>query len=204
MKNYFYILIFVFGCLSCDPDVVGEKITLPDMNFNVNLAPDTAYLKIGDTLRIRSSLNTNYSGNNINLTEGEPLIGAYIGYYRNETYPITNADSVEQALENNQYKIILSKGRLKYNSSKPLILGFIPQIYNDSFLFDAKIVFNKVGLYSISLSSNIYESNQGKARTNARFIADNLNWQYYSFPDAQNPSPTEEKYYRRYSIAITE
>ena len=197
------IVIFCFAT-SCDPDVAGEKISLPQMNFLVNLNLDTTHLSIGDTLNLRTSLNTNYAGNNIVLTEGEALLNAYIGYFKNTAYPITNTDSVEQAIDGNHYKILLSNGRVIYNSSKPLLLGFVSQIYNDSFVFDTKIVFNKKGLFAIELSSGFYESPKGKARTNPKFSSNNLNWQYYNFPSSQNPSQSEENYYRRYTIAVTD
>jgi hypothetical protein len=195
---------FLLFLASCDPDVAGEKITLPPMNFLVDLNIDTTRLSIGDTLNLRTSLNTNYAGGNIVLNEGQPLLNAYIGYFKNISYPITNVDSVEQAIDGNHYKLFLSKGSIKFNSNKPLVLGFIPNIYNDSFVFDTKIVFNKKGLFAIELSQGFYESSQGKARTNSKFSSTNLNWQYYNFPNSQNPTPNDESYYRRYTIAITD
>lgn len=198
------IILFFLLLSSCDPDVAGEKVTLPTMDFAFNISPDTVFLKVGDTLDLRTSLNTDYADDNNVLTQGEPLIGAYIGYFGNTIYPITNTDSVAQALDGSHYKLILSKGDVKYNNNKPLILGFIPKIYTDSFIFEAKIIFNKVGLFAIDLNSSFYESSQGKARTNAKFTANNLNWNYYNFPDTENPTPNDEKYYRRFTVAITE
>jgi hypothetical protein len=56
------MLSVVLFATSCDPDVAGEKITLPPMEFAFKVSPDTSFLRVGDTFSMHASLSTTLWG----------------------------------------------------------------------------------------------------------------------------------------------
>lgn len=65
-------ILLIFFLASCDPDVAGEKITLPPVTFAFKVSNDTPYLRIGDTLHIRAAVSSTVES--IKLTDGEGVM----------------------------------------------------------------------------------------------------------------------------------
>lgn len=74
------LIIAIFAlcfATSCDPDVAGEKITLPPTEFAFKVSPDTSVLRIGDTFSIHAGLGTTLN-NGIKLEDGHGEIGIFV------------------------------------------------------------------------------------------------------------------------------
>src|SRR5690606_37842180 len=96
-------LLHIYGC---DPDVAGEGVTLSEMKFKFGLHPDSANLKIGDTLFIESSLSSTIDG--VKLTDGDVILGGVFSY--SPLIPVSNIDSMESCLEGTHLNVITYSG----------------------------------------------------------------------------------------------
>jgi hypothetical protein len=203
MKNYFYILIFVFGCLSCDPDVAGEKITLPPVTFAFKVSNDTPYLRVGDTLNIKASISSTID--RITLTDGEGIIGFAIGFI-SDTFPIVSTRNVRAALNTDDYHLIINSGDVKWVSNNPnQFIRITGRPVGDSIIMDYSFIFLKPGVYQIGgFQSSFYEGTKGKGRWDGYFDVSDPHWWFYEVPSMPPPQPGDFGYLKSYLVAVTQ
>lgn len=191
MKNTNLLLIFfLLFFLSCDPDVPGEGINLPPLEFAFKVNPDTAYIKVGDTLTLESSISSTLDGG-VTLSDGEAILGFLFWYYPYN--PITQAGG-EHALEDNHYNVVIEEGGFIYNtnpSNRVQDLKTWPK--GDSLKIKYHFFFLKKGVYVFALSSKFYEGSKGKTRTSPYFDVKDPHWGFYQIPNNPPPSPGDRK-----------
>ena len=196
------IVAALIGFTSCDPDVATEGIDMPEMIFAFKVNPDTAYLKIGDTLLIESSISSNHGG--VQVTGGEIILGEHIGYYPNE--PITSTEGSETCLEGVHFDMAYYHGDFTRKiTSKPNYLSdfrTVPQ--TDSIRFKYGFVFLRKGVYQFSIYPSFYEGGKGKARTSGFFDVTNPHWAFYQIPGVINPASSDPNYRQSYLISVSD
>jgi len=204
MKGRGAILLMLLGILftSCDPDVAGEGIDLPAMEFDFRVSPDTAYLKVGDTFTMHAAISSLLS-NGVILTDGEGEI--WFGMSKSENIPRTSEEDFSIPLNNIDYKIIIDVGGVKWIDNNQIFrLTYFPK--EDSIIMSYKFVFLKKGLYQIGgFQSSFYEGTKGKTRANAHFDVINPHWnEFWQVTGSPAPTPNDYYYYNHYLIAVTE
>lgn len=206
MRKRIGILLVLLSVLfsACDPDVAGEGINLPPMEFAFEVSPDTAYMKVGDTFTIQASISSTLS-NGVKLTDGEGSVSIYIS--RGFEIPRVSFDDNFTALNNEDYKIIIEKGGVKWGKNEVnQIRSFSSSPTGDSIIMAYKFVFLKKGTYVIGgFQPLFYEGSKGKTRWNAYFNVTNPHWnELWQVSDVPAPSINEDSYKKSYLIAITE
>jgi hypothetical protein len=197
-------ILLIFFLASCDPDVAGEKITLPPMEFAFKVNPDTSVLRVGDTLSMHASLNTSL-GTGIKLEDGYGEVGIFIS--RGDSIPKISENDIFTALNNVDYKLIVEGGGVKFATGNPdHLIRITSTPTGDSLIMSYKFVFLKKGLFRFNIgSSSFFEGSKGKARWSARFNVANPNWDsLWRIPGNPMPQPSEDYYSRNYLIAVTE
>jgi len=119
MKNISYLMLFTILIYSCEPVArEGTNPDLPPVLFGFKVSPDTAYLKVGDTVTLYSSISSTLS-NGVKLNDGNVYLDASLYYF--DTFPITNSNAqlAVNAIEGIQYDLIKSIGDIKENTSNP-------------------------------------------------------------------------------------
>ena len=205
MKNYL-LLIFISGSLflnsSCDPDVAGEDINLPAMKFAFKVSPDTAYIRIGDTLFINASVSATLS-NGITLADGSGELWVSMG--RGDSVPRTSKNDIYMTYNNQDYKLIVLRGGVKWMSDEPNILyRFTSHPENDSFSMSYKFIFLRKGLYQLTLDPSFYKGTKGKTRWSGYFDVTNPHWNLVNMPEYPTPLPGEDNYRNSYLFVVTE
>jgi hypothetical protein len=188
---------------SCDPDVAGEGVNLPQLNYPFKVSPDTAYIKIGDTLTIQSSISSTLA-NGIKITNGQSEIKCYIGFWG--TVPITDPDNFDEVYDGKDYKIIAIAGAVKYNDKVDgLVLGLTTTPGGDSLKMNYKIIFNRKGVFQFSFYSGFYEGSKGKTRTRGYFNVPDPNWnELWKLSDNPAPLPGTTGYNENYLIGVVD
>ena len=202
MKKYLVLLLSTLVFISCEPDPIDEDITLPEMEFVFNVMPDTAYIKIGDTLTLYAALSS-ITSTGIQLTNGTGEIRVSMGMAEN--IPKTSYDDNKAPENGSDYNIIIKNGNVKWGTSrKDQIRSFTTVPSEDSIIMHYKFVFIKRGLFNFSLQSSFYEGTKGKTRWNGSFGVKDTNWDFFQVPGETIPTPGEGNYYRSYWIAVTD
>lgn len=199
MKNLLIIILGSAFIYSCDPDIPGEGITLPVMEFGFKVSPDTAYIKLGDTIILSASI-PNTLDNGIEINDGIATISSSISY--SNEIPIETFN-FHPAYENEFIKLISSIGNYDAASTGQ-ITNFYAIPMGDSIKFEIKIVPLIIGTYSIHLYSKFYEGSQGKTRTQPKFDMEDVHWDLYQVPEYPAPNPSDEGYYKSYRFAVYE
>ncbi|HTO15204.1 MAG TPA: hypothetical protein VLZ83_05520 [Edaphocola sp.] len=196
------LLLICFGLLllaSCEPDIIGEGINLPEMKFGFNVSPDTSYVKVGDTITLFASIPSTLN-NGVKITDGKAIIAASMGY-KNEI-PFQNL-AMKSAKIKEEFELIEFAGGVTYTLSGS-IREFFAFIDGDSIKFAAKIIPKKFGTYAIQLSSKFYEGSAGKTRTRPSFDMLDTHWDLHQIPGYPAPQPGEESYFKSYWFAVYE
>jgi hypothetical protein len=202
MKTVIFMLSVVLFATSCDPDVAGEKITLPPMEFAFKVSPDTSFLRVGDTFSMHASLSTTLS-NGIKLEDGYGEIGIFVG--KSNNIPVNS--NLSLALNNTDYKLIIEGGGVKFATGDPNhLIRMTSTPTGDSLIMDYKFIMLEPGVFRFDInSSSFFEGSKGKARWSARFNVANPNWDsLWRIPGNPMPQPSEDYYSRNYLIAVTE
>lgn len=206
MRVLVFILFFValVATSSCDPDVAGEKITLPPMEFAFKVSPDTAFVKVGDTVTMHASLSTTLS-EGIKLEDGYGEV--WIAIAKSINIPFGSNNDLSSALNNEDYKLIIEEGGVKFASANPgnlIRINTTPT--GDSLIMSYKFVMLKPGAYRFDINGpSFYEGSKGKARWSARFDVANPNWDtLWQIVGHSAPQPNENHYFRNYLVAVTE
>ena len=189
---------------SCDPDVAGEKITLPPMEFGFKVTPNTAIHRVGDTLTLHASISTKI-GDGIILDDGQGEVWIYIG--KSDTIPFISNSDLHTALNNIDYQLIVEGGGANFASDNPNYLFRLTSTpAGDSLIMSYKFVLLKPGAYRFDVNnSSFYEGSKGKARWSAKFDVGNPHWDsLWQVAGNPTPNPSEEYYYKNYLIAVTE
>lgn len=205
MKNCIYILFFSFIACSCDPGAGNEGVNpdLPSVMFAFNVSPDTAYVKVGDTITLYSSISSTLS-NGVKLKDGDVYIDASLYYF--DTFPITNNNQISvNAKSGNHYTLLVENGDIQNNTADiGSFRGLTTQYENDSFVFKYKFILNKSGLFWFHLGGNFLNCSIGKTYAGAEFNMINTHWNFIQINGEENPLPNSEEYYSSYRIAVTE
>jgi hypothetical protein len=188
---------------SCDPDVAGEKITLPPVTFAFKVSNDTPYLRVGDTLNIRATVSSTVGG--ITLTDGEGIIAGGITSM-SDTFPIVSYNNVRNTLNTIDYHLIINHGGVKWVDNNPnKLIRFTGSPIGDSIIMDYNIVFLRPGVYKIGgFQTSFYEGSKGKGRWDAYFDVPDPHWWFYEIPNTPNPQSGEPGYLKSYLVAVTQ
>ena len=203
MKTLIVAILALCFATSCDPDVAGEKITLPPVTFAFKVSNDTPYLRVGDTLNIRASVSSTVGG--ITLTDGEGIIWA--GISRGDNIPQTSFGDNWPAKEDVDCHFIINNGGVKWSSGdSPYIIRFTGTPVGDSIIMDYSLVFLKPGLYQIGgFQSSFYEGSKGKGRWDAYFDVSNPHWnEFWQVPGSPALQPGDDGYLKKYWVAVTQ
>jgi len=199
MKKILFIFLSSLTLISCDPDIPGEGITLPQMEFGFKVFPDTAYIRTGDTLTITTNIS-NLLENDIRINDGKAVIGTYIGF--TEEMPYKNWGMIS-AKNYDHIELIEITGGVTYNKSGS-IGDLIAYLNEDSITLKIGIIPKKKGTYCIQLSSKFFEGSQGKTRTQPYFDMEDCHWDLYQVAEYPGSNPGEEGYNKSYWFAVYE
>lgn len=198
-----YLLLFI-SLISCEPSPSKEGITLSPMEFVFKVSPDTSYLRVGDTFSMHAGLGTTLS-NGIRLEDGEGEVWIYV--VKSVNIPVGSNSDLSSALNNEDYKLIVEGGGVKFATADPQNLIRITSTpTGDSIIMSYKFVMLKPGVFRFDINGpSFYEGSKGKARWSARFDVANPNWDsLWRIAGNPMPQPSEDYYYRNYLIAVTE
>lgn len=196
------LALFLAGCKSCQVGGSGENLTLPDMVFPISVFPDTAYIKLGDTLRIHASIPSQLN-DSIKVIDGKGEI--WVGFASSPYTPINTLSLYNSAIDSEDFESYVIKGGVGISESS----GKLREIYiipeDDSLSVDILILPLKTGTYGFSLQSSFFEGSQGKARTHAFFdIEDNHGEELLAIPDMPALTPDSPNYKKLYYFAVYE
>ncbi len=196
------LFLSVLTLISCDPkDMADEGIDLPPMEFGLKVSPDTAYIKLGDTLTLYASIPSTLS-NGVKIEDGKATIDLYMGY-RNEIPALhTNNEAVVVGTHLN---ILEEKGSIRISPQTGKIVEIYAHPYGDSIQVAIKFIPLKKGTFRFSVQSMFYEGKKGKTRTVPKFDVENPHWDdLWKIEGHPAPSVNESIYYRNYFFAVTD
>lgn len=199
MKHLIILLFSTIFLYSCDPDVPGEGITLPHMEFGFKVNPDTDFIKIGDTIKITTAISNILRDGTI-IKDGIATISASIGYSDEIPLKKTGMLPAKNGLE---IDVIEFFGTTTFNKSGS-IGDLIAYLNEDSITLKIGIIPKKKGTYCIQLSSKFFEGTQGKTRTQPYFDMEDCHWDLYQVAEYPGPNPGEEGYNKSYWFAVYE
>ncbi len=201
MNKYLVLLLSVLTLISCDPkDMANEGITLPPMEFGLKVSPDTAYIKLGDTLTLYASIPSTLS-NGVKIEDGKATIDLFMGY-RTEV-PATNVNN-EAVVVGTHLNILEEKGSVRISPQTGKIVEIYAHPYGDSIQVEMKFIPLKTGTYVMQVYSKFYEGKKGKTRTIPKFAMEDTHWDLYQIPGDPSPNPGEDSYYKSYWFAVTD
>ncbi len=202
MKRFALIILscIIWGFTSCDPDVPGEEINLPEMHFGFKVFPDTAYIKLGDTIILHSSIPSTLS-NGIKVEDGKATIDLFMS--QRDEIPVVNIDN-ETVVIGTHMDLLEEKGSIRINPSTNKIVELYAYPYEDSIQVRIKFIPLKTGTFRFSAQSKFYEGSSGKTRTQPYFDMEDTHWDLYQIPEHPGPNPGEESYYKSYWFAVYE
>lgn len=199
MKNLLIIILGSVFIYSCDPDIPGEGINLPAMNFGFKVSPDTAFIKLGDTLTLHTSIS-NILENGVVVKDGKAVMSGNILY--KDEIPISVFGFIGDLVDEYLY-IKTVWGDVDIHTTG-LIREYHAYPTEDSIKFELKIIPRKVGTYGIYLYSNFFEGSQGKTRTQPFFdISNNHFDELWKIP-GDELGPGDYGYDNAYLFAVYE
>ncbi len=188
MKKAIILIVVSILFYSCDPDVPGEGITLPAMEFGLKVSPDTAYIKLGDTVTLKGSIPSTLS-NGVKIEDGKALIDLFIGYINQ--IPITTF-SFEAAKPNEYINLYSLYGGVNINDKTAKVTHIYALPYGDSIQVEIAFVPLRIGTYGFQVQSMFYEGSKGKTRTQPKF--DMLNDHYNELWHLEGDNMYKQKY----------
>lgn len=183
---------------SCDPDVTGEGISLPAINFKILVVPDTSYFQVGDTFTLFSSFKNDLEG--VKLTDGKGVVAFWISRF--EEIPITESTEGEGGVNGVDYILIEDYGRAEFTTSNK-VNKYSIRIDSDSLRIKMRIKLLKTGVYSFYFAPSFYEGSKGKGRVDGEFHVLDPHW-FFLQNGNTNPEPNSPHYFQTYFIAVTE
>jgi len=202
MKKVVIILCVCFGMLlySCEPDPSKEGINLPPMEMGLQITPDTAFIKLGDTVWLRSSISSTLS-NGVKIEDGKATIDLFIGYINQ--VPVVDF-AFEAAIPNDHLQIYSTLGGINISSNTSKITDIYALPYGDSIQVEIAFIPLKKGTYAFEVQSMFYEGKQGKTRTVPKFDMLDTHWDLQQIPNQTIPLPGTTEYYTSYLFAVTD
>ena len=200
MKKYLVLFLSTLVFISCEPAPIDEGITLPEMEFGLIVSPDSAYIKLGDTLTLHASIPSILS-NGVKIEDGKATIDLYMGY-RNEI-PVLHTNN-EAVVVGTHLNILEEKGSVRISPNTGKIVEIYALPYGDSIQVEMKFIPLKTGTYVIQTYSKFYEGKKGKTRTIPKFAMEDTHWDLYQIPGDPAPAPGEDNYYKSYWFAVTD
>lgn len=200
MKKYLVLLLSVLTLISCDPDPLVEGITLPEMEFGLKISPDTAYIKLGDTLTLYASIPSTLS-NGVKIEDGKATIDLYMGY--TPEIPVYNFQ-FEGVVVDNHLNVIEDKGSIRISPQTGKIVEIYAHPYVDSIQVAMKFIPLTVGTYCFQTQSMFYKGSKGKTRTIPKFNMPNHHFDELWKIPGDNYQPGDQGYDSRYLFAVTD
>ena len=200
MKKYLVLLLSTLVFISCEPDPIDEGITLPEMEFGLIVSPDSAYIKLGDTLTLHASIPSILS-NGVKIEDGKATIDLYMGY--TPQVPVT-VFQFETVIVDDHVNVIAGKGSIRISPKTGKIVEIYAHPYGDSIQVAMEFIPLKVGTYNFKVQSMFYEGKKGKTRTVPKFAMEDTHWDLCQIIDVPTPHPGEENYYKSYWFAVTD
>jgi hypothetical protein len=197
MKVLITAIFLLCFATSCDPDVAGEKINLPNIQLPLSVYPDTIEINIGDSFSFYGAVSNDLDG--VTLEGGEGRLSASIGYF--SANPITTQNSAVIAKEGFHYEIVQQFGEAIF--ADDAINTYKIDVRNDSLRLGMKFKLLQSGIYQFYVSSNFYQGNQGKSRVNPKFNVSDPHWNFFQ-NGIPNPTPDQDTYYQSYLVAVTQ
>lgn len=197
MRIIIFILSLSILATSCDPDVAGEKINLPNIQLPLSVHPDIIEINVGDSFSFYGAVVNDLGG--VKLEGGEGRLSASIGYF--STNPITAQNSAVTAKEGIHYELVKQFGDVILVDET--INTYKIDIRNDSLRLGMKFKLLQPGIYQFYVSSNFYQGNQGKSRINPKFNVFDPHWNFFQ-NGIPNPTPDQATYYQSYLVAVTQ
>lgn len=200
MKKLLIILLSSVTLVSCDPDIPGEGITLPQMEFGFKVSPDTAYIKLGDTITLSASIS-NVLTNGTVITDGKAVID--LNYAISDEIPLLTS-SFKTALYDDDFKLQILIGDIDINASTKKISSMYAVPFEENISIDIKIIPLKKGTHIFALYSKFFEGSQGKTRTQPFFEMPNHHFdELWEIPGGEL-GPGDYGYDNRYLFAVYE
>lgn len=200
MKRLISVLAIIIFLPSCDPDVAGEGVNLPEMEFDLNLNPHSAYLQLGDTITLSTTIS-NILSNGVHIDDGKATIDLYMGY--TQQIPITTF-GFETVEVGNHVNLLEKKGEIRIYESTNSIVEVYVLPYGDSLKLEVAFIPLKIGTYSFQVQSKFYEGSKGKTRTLPKFNMPNHHFDTLWKVEGDNYQPGNIGYDSRYLFAVTE
>jgi len=202
MRKYllFIIVITQLMIISCEPKPSGEGINLPPIAIGLKVSPDTAYIKLGDTVYLTASVSSTLS-NGVKLEDGKAIVDLFIGYI-NQT-PITTF-AFDAALPNEHLLIFEDSGGVNISNETGKVTHIYALPYGDSLQVALAFVPLKKGTYGFQIQSMFYEGSKGKTRTQPYFINENHHFDELWRIPGNSYYPGEQGYDSRYYFAVTD
>ena len=202
MKKYLILLLSISTLISCEPkDFPNEGIDLPEMEFGLKISPDTAYIRLGDTVTLAASIPSTLS-NGVKIEDGKATIDLFMSY-RTEV-PATNVNN-ETVVVGTHLNVLEEKGSIRVSPNTGKIVEIYAHPYGDSIQVAIKFIPLKKGTFRFSVQSMFYEGSKGKTRTVPKFDVENPHWdQLWKIEGHPAPSAKESSYYRNYFFAVTD
>lgn len=195
-----FLAFFLAGCKSCQVGGSNENLTLPDMVFPIQIFPDSAYIKLGDTVTIYTGIPNPHD--TVLVEDGKGIVDFYFAF--SDSTPITEF-KLTPLINENHVDIVNIDGILRLWEASGRLLDVAVAIRTDSILAHIKLIPLKSGTYSLSLQSSFFEGSQGKARTYAYFdVEDNHGEELWVVPDMPALTPDSPNYRKLYYFAVYE
>lgn len=153
---------------SCDPYGASDNLTIaiPALEFEFDIAPDTAYVKLGDTLTFYASIENPLLETGERLKDGKAIL-SFTGSWCRHT-PVTDEDTTVALLQDEHFLYENNEGEV-YMFHDHLNRLFAYPDGGDSIRIAFKFIPLKTGTYGFNVQSNFFEGSQGKTRTKAHF-----------------------------------
>lgn len=202
MKKLLIIFLSSVILVSCDPDIPGEGINLPEMEFGFKISPDTVYIKVGDTITLSASISNVLSDGTI-IMDGKAVID--FGCVRYFETPIIDNYKLSTCVNGIDFQLIKEIGEVYIQSGTGNIRELYAYPHGDSIKCSFYFIPLKQGTYSFLLSHKFYEGSEGKTRTNSFFyIKDNNGEELWKVPGMPALTPDDPSYKRLYYFAVYE
>lgn len=198
MKNLLIIFLSSITLISCDPDIPGEGINLPEMEFGIKIHPDTAYIKLGDTINVSASIYNTLS-NGVRITDGKAVMD--FGCVRFFETPVIDYNKITTCEEEVDFVLFEDFGKVIINSKKIREIHAYP--YGDSIVVSFRFIPLKKGTFNFYISSKFFEGSQGKTRTQPYFDMINHNFEDHLWR-VDDRKPGDYSYESNYLFAVYE
>ena len=189
---------------SCDPYGASDNLTvaIPPLEFKFDITPDTAYIKLGDTITFYTAIENPTLENGERLKDGKTILMFGGAWCRNT--PRTDDDTSFGLKYEEHFLYEMPFGGVNILENKSMNRLYAYPDGGDSIRIAFKFIPLKAGTYIMGVQSNFFEGSQGKSRTNAKFNILNNNLEDLTDFDGEYAQPDDLLYYRNFCFAVYE